>query len=222
MYIRTPAGDEVPFSSVAEVQILPGYSKITRLNGERAIKVSADINKNVTEPSVVVRDIRKNFMPELQEKYPGVSYKLDGESEESAELFVSLFVGFAISLLGIYALLAIPLKSYTQPLIIMAVIPFGIIGAIIGHMITGVNFDMMSFFGVIALSGVVVNDNLIVMDFVNKALAQGADKLDAIISSGGKRFRAILITSLTTFFGLLPMLLKPTLKLSRLYPWRYL
>ena len=218
MYIRTPAGDEVPFSSVAELQILPGYSKTTRLNGERAIKVSTEINKSVTQPSVVVRDIRKNFMPALQEKYPGVSYKLDGESEESAELFGGLFIGFAISLLGIYALLAIPLKSYTQPLIIMAVIPFGIIGAITGHMIIGINFDMMSFFGVIALSGVVVNDSLIMVDFVNKAIAQGADKLDAIISSGAKRFRAILITSLTTFFGLLPMLLETNSQAQQVVP----
>ncbi len=218
MYIRTPEGDEVPFSSVAELKVAPGYSKTTRINGERAIKVSAELDKTVSEPSEVVDDIIKNFMPELQARYPGTSFKLDGESEETTKLFGSLFKGFAVALLGIYALLAIPLRSYTQPLIIMSVIPFGIIGAMVGHMIIGIPFDMMSFFGVIALSGVVVNDSLIMVDFVNKAVAKGVNNFDAIVSSGAKRFRAILITSLTTFFGLLPMLLEDSTQAQQVIP----
>ena len=143
---------------------------------------------------------------------------LDGESEESSKLFASLFTGFAIALLGIYALLAIPLKSYLQPLIIMGVIPFGIIGAIFGHMIIDIPFDMMSFFGIIALSGVVVNDSLIMVDFVNRATANGVDKFEAVINSGAVRFRAILITSLTTFFGLLPMLMEDSLQAQQVVP----
>lgn len=218
MYIRTPGGDEVPFSSVAEVEIAPGYGKTTRINGERAIKISAELDKTVSEPTKIVDDIIKNFMPKLQARFPGISYKLDGESEEQSVLFSSLFQGFAIALLGIYALLAVPLKSYTQPLIIMSVIPFGIIGAMVGHMVVGITFDMMSFFGIIALSGVVVNDSLIMVDFVNKARGSGTSKLDAIINSGAKRFRAILITSLTTFFGLLPMLLETSTQAQQVIP----
>lgn len=218
MYIRTPQGDEVPFTSVAEIQIAQGYGKSSRIDGERAITVTAGLNKNIIEPSSVVDDILKNFMPEVLARYPGVSIKLDGESEESQKMFVSLMTGFAAALFGIYALLAIPLKSYMQPLIIMGVIPFGIIGAMIGHMIIGIPFDMMSFFGIIALSGVVVNDSLIMVDFVNKSCAAGVNKIEAVINSGAKRFRAILITSLTTFFGLLPMLMEDSVQAQQVVP----
>jgi multidrug efflux pump subunit AcrB len=218
MYIRTPQGIEVPFSSVAEIKVAPGYSKTTRINGERAIKISTELDKTISEPSAVVDDIKKNFMPDLQSRYPGISYKLDGESEESSKLFTSLFTGFALALLGIYALLAVPLKSYLQPLIIMGVIPFGIIGAVVGHIIIDIPFDMMSFFGIIALSGVVVNDSLIMVDFVNRATATGVDKIEAVINSGAIRFRAILITSLTTFFGLLPMLVEDSLQAQQVVP----
>ncbi|MEH6910637.1 MAG: efflux RND transporter permease subunit [Oceanicoccus sp.] len=218
MYIRTPQGDEVPFTSVAEIQIAPGYGKSSRIDGERAITVTAGLNKNLMEPSKVVGDILKNFMPEVIARYPGVSIKLDGESEESQKMFFSLMTGFAAALFGIYALLAIPLKSYMQPLIIMGVIPFGIIGAMIGHMIVGIPFDMMSFFGIIALSGVVVNDSLIMVDFVNKSSAAGVDKIEAVVNSGAKRFRPILITSLTTFFGLLPMLMEDSVQAQQVIP----
>ncbi len=218
MYIRTNSGDEVPFSSVATIKVAPGYTQTTRINSERAITVSAEANKTLVEPSSLVDDLIRNFMPDLKQRYPGVDYKLDGESEESDKMFDSLFFGFGISLFGIYALLAIPLKSYLQPLIIMGVIPFGVIGALIGHMLLGIPFDMFSFFGVIALSGVVVNDSLIMVDFVNKSVANGVDKHQAVIDSGSKRFRAILLTSLTTFFGLLPMLLEPSLQAQMVIP----
>lgn len=218
MYIRTNAGDEVPFNAVASVNVEPGYSSTTRINSERAITVSSEANKAIVEPSSVLKDITTNFMPELLQRYPGITYKLDGESDESNTMLSSLFWGFGVSLFGIYALLAIPLKSYLQPLIIMGVIPFGIIGAFVGHMLVGIPFDMFSFFGVIALSGVVVNDSLIMVDFVNKSVANGVEKREAVIDSGSKRFRAILLTSLTTFFGLLPMLLEPSLQAQMVIP----
>ncbi len=218
MFIRTANGDEVPFTAVAKMTVAPGYSKTTRINGERAIRVTSELDKSTTEPSAIVNDIKLHFMPEALARYPGTSYKLDGESEESIKMLTSLFIGFALALLGIYALLAIPLKSYLQPLIIMGVIPFGIIGAMIGHIVINIPFDMMSFFGVIALSGVVVNDSLIMVDFVNKATAVGGNKFEAIVNSGTKRFRAILITSLTTFFGLLPMLLEGSLQAQQVIP----
>ena len=218
MYIRTPQGDEVPFTSVADIELAPGYGKSSRIDGERAITVTAGLNKDISEPSKIVGDILKNFMPDALARYPGVSIKLDGESEESQKMFVSLMSGFAAALFGIYALLAIPLKSYMQPLIIMGVIPFGIIGAMVGHIAIGIPFDMMSFFGIIALSGVVVNDSLIMVDFVNKSCAEGVSKFEAVVNSGAKRFRAILITSLTTFFGLLPMLMEDSVQAQQVLP----
>ena len=157
----------------------------------------------------------KDIFPE---KYPSVIVQLSGESEESGVLMKSLAIGFVLALFGIYALLAIPLRSYLQPLIIMGVIPFGIIGAVVGHIVLNMSFSMMSFFGVIALSGVVVNDSLIMVDFINSAIARGDRLIDAVVDSGCLRFRAILLTSLTTFFGLLPMLLESSLQAQFVIP----
>ncbi len=218
MYIRTNQGDEIPFSSVADIAIEPGLRKSQRINGQQSISITSQANKALVEPGQIVSDIEQNFIPELKRKYPGLRSGLDGESSETGELARSLALGFVLSLFGIYALLAIPLKSYMQPLIIMGVIPFGIIGAIIGHIIVGIAFDMMSFFGVIALSGVVVNDSLIMVDYVNKAVARGEEKLNAILEAGQVRFRAILLTSLTTFFGLLPMLLETSMQAQIMIP----
>jgi multidrug efflux pump subunit AcrB len=130
----------------------------------------------------------------------------------------SMIVGFSLALFGIYALLAIPTKSYLQPLIIMGVIPFGMIGAIFGHWVMGHPLSMMSLMGVIALSGVVVNDSLILVDFVNKSISNGTDRYTAVVEAGTRRFRAILLTSLTTFFGLIPMLLERTLQAEMMVP----
>lgn len=218
MYIRTQQGDEVPFYSVADVTIAPGYSETTRINGSRAVTISAKVDKAQVEPSQIINNIVTEFMPGLIARHPQLSYSLDGESEEATKMFSSLITGFALALFAIYALLAIPLKSYWQPLIIMGVIPFGIIGAIFGHIVVGIAFNMMSFFGIIALSGVVVNDSLIMVDFINKAVAKGANQHEAVIQSGAWRLRAILLTSLTTFFGLLPMLLEESLQAQLIIP----
>lgn len=218
MDIRTLDGAALPFSAVANMRIEPGLSRITRIDGERALTVSADVDKQRTEPGRIVNTTIAEFMPDLQSRYPGLRYALDGESEEAGKLFRSLFTGFVLALFGIYALLAIPLKSYLQPLIIMSVIPFGIIGAVFGHLLIGIPFDMMSFFGVIALSGVVVNDSLIMVDFVNRTRAQGWTLIQAVIECGCSRFRAIMLTSLTTFFGLAPILLETSVQAQFVIP----
>lgn len=218
MYIRTPDGREVPFGSVAKMSVEPGYTKITRVDGQRSITVTSAANKHVVEPKSVITDVMENHMPELQRKYPGLRAELAGESEEELKMLVNLMWGFLLAMFGIYALLAIPLKSYLQPLIIMSVIPFGIIGAIVGHIAMGEAISMMSLMGIIALSGVVVNDSLIMVDFINKAVEQGTDRFTAVLESGTTRFRAILLTSLTTFFGLLPMLLEGTLQAQMMIP----
>ena len=180
--------------------------------------MTAEANKQIVEPGKVISDIEQNFLPGLMKKYPGLSYGISGMAEEEAKMASSMLVGFALSLFGIYALLAIPTRSYLQPLIIMGVIPFGMIGAIFGHWVTGYPLSMMSLMGVIALSGVVVNDSLILVDFVNKSIAAGTERFTAVVQAGMRRFRAILLTSLTTFFGLVPMLLEDSIQAEQMIP----
>ena len=218
MYIRTPSGDEVPFQTVAQLDVKQGLIKATRINYQRAAELTAEANKRAVEPDRIMRDIETNLIPELQKKYPGLTYGISGAADEEAKLAVSMIVGFGLALFGVYALLAIPTKSYLQPLIIMGVIPFGMIGAIFGHWVMGHPLSMMSLMGVIALSGVVVNDSLIMVDFVNKAIAEGKERFDAVVDAGTRRFRAILLTSLTTFFGLAPMLLEKTAQAESMVP----
>ncbi|MFT4517864.1 MAG: multidrug efflux pump subunit AcrB [Halioglobus sp.] len=218
MFIRTPSGDEVPFETVAKLEVKQGLLKATRINYQRAAEITAEAYKAEVEPSKVIADIETNVIPKLIKKYPGLSYALSGSADEEDKMAKSMIVGFSLALFGIYALLAIPTKSYLQPLIIMGVIPFGMIGAIFGHWITGYPLSMMSLMGVIALSGVVVNDSLILVDFVNKAMLAGTERYAAVIEAGTRRFRAILLTSLTTFFGLIPMLLERTAQAQSMVP----
>lgn len=218
MFIRTPSGDEVPFETVARLEVKQGLLKATRINYQRAAEITAEANKREVEPDKVIADIEANVLPALQKKYPGLRYSISGMAEEEAKMALSMMVGFPLALFGIYALLAIPTKSYLQPLIIMGVIPFGMIGAIFGHWVTGYPLSMMSLMGVIALSGVVVNDSLILVDFVNKAIDDGVDRFTAVVNAGTRRFRAILLTSLTTFFGLVPMLTERTAQAEMMVP----
>ena len=218
MFIRTPQGDEVPFDTVANLNINQGLLKTTHINFQRASEVTAEVDRERVQPSKVMEEVEKNVLPLLVEKYPGLRYGVSGMADEERKLGMSLMVGFALALLGIYALLAIPTKSYLQPLIIMGVIPFGIIGAIVGHWITGYAFSMMSMIGVIALSGVVVNDSLLLVDYTNKAMERGADRYTAVTQATTRRFRAIMLTSVTTFMGLAPMLLERTVQAQDMIP----
>ena len=206
MRIRTPGGDEVPFASVAEISFEKGFSSIARLNRERTVTVSADIDPERVEPQEIIRNLSENFFPELLARHPGVSYGLEGSSEEQAQLLSELLFAIVVALFLIYALIAIPLHSYSQPLLIMSVIPFGAIGAIAGHVLMGKAISMFSLFGLFALAGVVVNDSLIMVDFINKARARGVAVRQAVIESGTQRFRAIILTSFTTAAGLMPIL----------------
>ncbi len=218
MYIRTPQGDEVPFGSVASMKVTPGLSKTTHINFQRAVEVNAEAEVERVEPGAITREVFMQFLPELAVRYPGLTYHRSGMSDEQEKMTKSLSTGFIISLFGIYALLAIPTKSYLQPLIIMGVIPFGVIGAVMGHMITGYAISMMSLMGIIALSGVVVNDSLIMVDFVNRAIREGAEIKEAVANAGTRRFRAILLTSLTTFFGLVPILTESSTQAQMIIP----
>jgi multidrug efflux pump subunit AcrB len=208
MRIRTPAGDEVPFSSVADISFGKGYSSISRLNRERTVTVSADADQDNVEPQQLIKSLSEQFIPGLLARHPGVTFGLQGASEAQGEFLMDLGIAFIAALFLIYALIAIPLHSYSQPLIIMSVIPFGLIGAVIGHVLMGKAISMFSIFGLIALAGVVVNDSLIMIDFVNKARIKGVAIRQAVIESGTARFRAIVLTSFTTAAGLMPILLE--------------
>ncbi|BAJ00695.1 efflux RND transporter permease subunit [Shewanella violacea] len=218
MMIRTPKGISVPFSTVADIEMGDSYSSITRVDGRRAISITANADKNLVEPSKVVAEFQEDFLPYLEAKYPSISTALDGESADEQSTIVSLLQGFFFALFTIYALMAIPLKSYSQPLIIMSVIPFGMIGALFGHYMLGLSMSILSLCGIVALAGVVVNDSLILVDFVNKARAQGQSITQAAIDSGCYRFRAIILTSMTTFVGLVPIIMEKSLQAKIVIP----
>ena len=216
--IRTPAGGEVPFYTVAQAQRGYGFASIQRTDRRRVIGVTADVDQRFANANQVIADVEKTVMVQLLADYPGLSYALEGEQREQEEGVAALGQSYAFALFLIYALLAIPLRSYTQPLIIMAIIPFGLVGAIVGHVIMGLEFSMMSLFGVVALSGVVVNSSLVLVDSVNRQRAAGTPLIEAIRTSGVARFRPIVLTSLTTFAGLTPLLLEDRLGARFLIP----
>jgi multidrug efflux pump subunit AcrB len=218
MRIRTASGDEVPFGSVADISYGQAYSSITRQNRKRTVTVSADIDPELVEPGVIIEEISSGFIPELLSRHPGVSYGLEGASLEQMEFIRNITVATIAALFLIYALIAIPLRSYVQPLIIMSIIPFGLIGAVIGHYIMGVAISMFSLFGLIALAGVVVNDSLIMVSFINRAREEGVPTREALIGSGVQRFRAIILTSLTTAAGLMPIMLERSVQAQFVIP----
>jgi len=218
MWIRTPSGDQVPFYQVADIEIGQGFSSITRINQKRSITVSADIDSEKVESRKVVTEMNEEHIPEILADYPSVQYGIEGASKDQADFLKQL--GFAAigALFLIYGLIAIPTKSYVQPLVIMSVIPFGIIGAIVGHWLLGKTINMMSMFGFIALTGVVVNDSLIMVDFINKAKGSGIRMIEVVTQAGTQRFRAILLTSLTTFFGVFPLYFEQSLQAQFIIP----
>ncbi len=218
MWINLAGGRVVPFSSVAEFELAQGYDVIRRIDKERAINVSANINTSVVESVDVLRQVRQNFEPILASNFPGVSMELDGSSKDESAAISELWIAVFFVLAGIYALLAVPLKSYTQPLIIMSVIPFGLIGAILGHFFLGKTVSIISLLGFIALGGVVVNDSLIMVDFVNKKVRAGMSYAQASVEAGAERFRPIILTSLTTFFGLVPILTETSTQAQMIIP----
>ena len=207
MRIRTADGTEVPFAAVAEAELGRGYSTIRRINRQRVITVSADVLRNEASPEAIIATLESETLPKILSQYRGISYSLSGEQEDRMEAIGGLARLFPLALLVIYALLAIPLRSYLQPLVIMSIIPFGAVGAILGHYIMGWPMILPSMLGMIALSGVVVNSSLVLVDYINRRRRAGVPVLKAVTAAGIVRFRPILITSLTTFLGLTPMML---------------
>jgi multidrug efflux pump subunit AcrB len=218
MRIRTPGGVEVPFKQVAQVNMEQGYATIERAQRLRVIKVSADVNEDITNANEVRIALADNFLPQLKGDFPDLRYTIEGEGKEQEESLSDVEKGIYIALFGIYALLAIPFRSFTQPFIVMAAIPFGIVGAVAGHLLMGFNISLLSLFGMVGLTGVVVNDSLVLIYAANRIRGEGKDAHQAVIHAGGLRFRAILLTSLTTFAGLTPMLLERSIQAQFLIP----
>ncbi|WP_051785688.1 efflux RND transporter permease subunit [Endozoicomonas numazuensis] len=216
--IRTADGNEVPFYQVASVTEGEGASFIRRTDGKRSLAVSADLDTEQLDTRTVVKDVMDNFTPGLKSRYPEVNIELGGSTEEEMQSMEQLIVLTIMALMLVYALIAIPLKSYLQPMIIMGIIPFGLVGAVIGHLILNLQLSMMSIFGLIALAGVLVNDSLILVDFINKGRDQGMSLYHAAVDAGKERFRAIILTSLTTFLGLVPITLEQSLQAQFVIP----
>lgn len=217
MRIRTDAGARVPFTNVADADLGIGFATIRRVDQHRTVNVQADVNKAQGNVNNVMTDLLP-YLDDMLRDYPGVRYSLEGELREQRESFQSLGIGAAIVLFVIYSLLAIPFRSYVQPLIVMAVIPFSLVGAVAGHMIMGMNLSIMSIMGMLALAGVVVNDSLVLVDWVNRRRREGTALIEAVSRAGAARFRAILLTSLTTFAGLMPLIFDQSTQAQFLIP----
>jgi multidrug efflux pump subunit AcrB len=218
LLIRTPQGKYVPFREIAEVTRGRAYTTIDRRNGRRVVQVAADITPR-SKAGEVLTDLKDNVLPELMRQYPGLSYTFEGHQADIRESLASLKVTFVLALLAIYAMLAIPFGSYTQPLIVMLSIPFGIVGAFIGHLVMGFDLCIPSMFGIVALSGVVVNDSLVLIDFANsRQRGENYSYHDAIYAAAIQRFRPIILTTLTTFGGLAPMIFETSRQARFLIP----
>lgn len=217
LLIPLPDGGQVPLNHVADLKAGKSPSTIYRIDRYRTINVVADVEKNNTNMTALQADL-ETFMAEIMGQYPTIRYSMEGEAKEQRESFSSLTWGLALVLFAIYVLLAIPFKSYVQPFIVMSVIPFGMIGAVMGHWIMGMGLTLMSVLGMLALVGVVVNDSLVLVDYINKQRRQGAALMDAVITAGASRFRPVMLTSITTFIGLMPLLFETQTQAQFLIP----
>jgi multidrug efflux pump subunit AcrB len=218
MRIRTGDGREIPIEEVADITHGRAYSIINRVDRKRTVTVISDIDETTGNASQIVADLKANFLPRLAERYPGVSFDLEGQAKRTGESVDSMKSGYLLAMMGIFLLLASQFRSYIQPVIIMMAIPFGLIGAVFGHLVMGKEFTIVSLFGIVALSGIVVNDSLILIDFINRAVRRGVDVETAVVQSGKARFRPVLLTSITTIAGLLPILLERSFQAQFLIP----
>ena len=218
MIIRLHDGTEVPLLSVANVKYKLGPAYIERIDRKRIIEVTAYVDESKTTSGQVMEDLKTNYLNIFNNHFPSVKWDLSGRQKDQKELIDAMIRGFILAVLGIYALMAIPFRSYLQPLMVISAIPFGLIGAIIGHLILGLDVSLLSLSGMIAVSGVVVNDNLVLVDYINRQRNAGVPIAKSIREAGAARFRPILLTSLTTFAGLTPLMLEKSVQAQFLIP----
>ena len=211
-------GGEVALSTLADVSFSSAPSAIKRKAGHRITTVTADVDSDVVTGQEVNTALLGEILPKMESDYPGLQFTLGGEQEEQQDSFGSLLPAFGLALIAIYALLAIPFRSYFQPLIIMAAIPFGMIGALLGHLLLGISLGLLSVFGIIALSGVIINGSLVLIDFMNENLDNGMERNEAIIDAAKSRFRPIILTAITTFLGVAPITFETSVQAQFLIP----
>jgi multidrug efflux pump subunit AcrB len=217
LLIRTPQGTLVPLHSLVEFDDTRAFANITRRDGRRTISVTANVNPR-NQAQQVQNATVQDLMPKLMADYPGLSYSFAGRQKDFSEALGGLGKGFLVALLLIYVLLAIPFKSYLQPFVVMLAIPFGIFGAILGHLMMGYSISIVSMMGILALAGVVVNDSLVMVDYANQKVREGMSPYDAICTSGVRRFRPIMLTTISTFGGLAPMIFETSRQAKFMIP----
>jgi multidrug efflux pump subunit AcrB len=216
--IRTASGFEVPLLSVADIAFTPGYSTITRTDGMRRVAVSAGVDTNKANANEIFAELSANYFPQLKKRHPGLFVDLQGEQKKMRESFDSLFIGFPLAVLGIFIVIATMFRSYAQPFVILFTVPFGIIGAVFGHLLLGYDLSIMSIFGMVALTGVVVNDAIVLIERINENFASGIPFFDSILKGGARRFRAIFLTTLSTVGGLSPLIMETDFQAKFLIP----
>jgi multidrug efflux pump subunit AcrB len=224
MRVRTPGGEEIPFSEAASVRTVRGYSAIWRQDGLRRVRVRADVDERRANAEQILRDLTASFLPEMEQRhrkekpFADFSISLGGQRARMRESLSSLLRGLVLAVIAIYAILASMLKSYLQPAIITLAIPLGMIGAVLGHQIMGYDLTIMSAFGAVALSGVVVNDALVLIVRINREVRAGRPVFEAVVAAGESRFRAVILTTVTTVAGLMPLLLERATQAQQLIP----
>ena len=218
MRIRTDDGRELPFNAVASAEFIPGYTEIKRRDRMRMVEIKGELARGAASANDIVLALKQQHWAEIAEKYPGISLQIDGAQKDQTEFESGFLQMMALALLVIYALLAIEFRSYWQPMIILSAVPFGIAGAIVGHILFGKEISMPSMMGVLAAAGVVVNDNLVLIDRINQLVKEGWRVYDAVVQGARDRFRPIVLTSLTTFFGLMPILFEKSAQAQFLIP----
>jgi multidrug efflux pump subunit AcrB len=216
--VRDGLGAERPIGEIAQVNLNRGFSEINRLDQRRSVTVTADIDEVTANAALITSDLQNNYIPKLLAGFPGVSVKWQGQREQTQESVGSLTIGLIVAVLGMFILLVLQFKSYAQPLLILFVIPFGMIGAVWGHAVLGLPLTLFSMFGMVALAGVVVNDSIVLIDFINTNMRTGSDPIESLVEAGLRRFRPILLTSLTTIAGLLPLVLEKSFQAQLLIP----
>ena len=216
--IRTGDGHDRPLTEVAEIDVVRGYSEINRVDQKRSITISADVDEAAGNARDTVKAMQTDFMPTLLAEYPSVQVRWEGQQEQTQESLRSLLIATGVALMVMFVLLTLEFKAYSQPLLILAIIPFGIIGAIFGHFVRGLPLTMFSFFGLVALTGVVVNDSIVLIDFINRRVRSGLPIDQALMEAGHRRFRPVVLTSATTIAGLIPILLETSFQAQILIP----
>jgi multidrug efflux pump subunit AcrB len=204
--------------SVADIGYGPGFSSIKRTDGMRRVAVTAEVNDAKANANEIFNDMTAAYFPELQRKYPGLKISLQGEKKKMRESLGSLLFTYPLAMIGVFIIIATIFRSYMQPLVIMVTVPFGLIGAVFGHVLLGYDLSMMSMFGMVALSGVVVNDAIVLIECVNEFLARGVPFREALRQGGARRFRAIFLTTVTTVGGLMPLIIEKDMQAKFLIP----